>query len=83
MSLIEWTDDQLLRAGMSKRRLVALVKSLRKCSETMSELGLELYGCDSTGYLVHKSRPTHDREGVPDMGSIVADIGFGFNGGGW
>jgi hypothetical protein len=68
---------------MSKRKLASLVRKLSECAELMRELGLSVYGSDGSGYLIHDSRPEHDRSGQPDMGAIVADVGQGFNGGGW
>lgn len=81
---IEWTDEQLKEAKIHKGRLRSLARRLRKCSEDMQALGLEVYGASGTGHLVHHSRPTHTgRECEPDFGSVVANIGFGFNGGDW
>jgi hypothetical protein len=80
---IEWSDEQLRAAGVPKRRLAALVRKLRECSETMRQLGLTVYGVDGSGHLVHDSRPEHDSQGRADFGAIVARVGYGFNGGGW
>lgn len=85
---IKWTDDQLKAAKIPKRKLQALVKRLERCSKEMAELQLEVYGASGSGHLIHRSRPTHiDTPGVnggkADFGSIVASVGFGFNGGDW
>ncbi len=83
--MIDWTDEQLEEAGIDKKKLQSLVRRLRKISREMSEMGLWVYGASGTGCLVHKSRGTHDdtRQGWPDYGSVVADIGRGFDGGDW
>lgn len=80
---IRWTDEQLKQAGISKKKLSSLVKKLVACSEEMQELGLFLYASDGSGYLIHRSRPEHDKAGKADFGAIVADVGYGFDGGGW
>jgi len=80
---IEWSDEQLKAVDIPKRKLAALVRKLIECSEAMRELGLNVYGSDGSGYLIHESRPEHNRQGKADMGAIVATIGGGFDGGGW
>lgn len=87
MSDIEWTDEQLQEARIDKKKLKSLVRRLRRCSKDMSDLGLHLYGASGSGNLIHRSRPTHiDKPGFrseSDMGSIVARVGQGFDGGDW
>lgn len=85
---LDWTDEQLAAAGIPKGRLSRLVRMLRKCSMEMRAMGLHVYGASGTGHLVHSSRPTHVDEpgrtsGKPDMGSSVASVGQGFDGGDW
>lgn len=80
---IRWSNSQLREAGIKKSKLKSLVKRLLKCSEDMQEMGLEVYGSDGTGYLIHESRPDHADDGSADLGAIVADVGPRFNGGGW
>lgn len=71
-------------AGIDKVRLTRLVKALRKCSQEMQDMGLSVYGSDGSGYLIHRLRPEHDEKtGKSDMGAVVAEVGFGFDGGGW
>lgn len=83
MDDINWDDDQLRAAGINKRKLVALVKRLRDCSRRLRELNLYVYGESGAGHLIHTSRPTHDTHHDADLGSVVASVGFGFDGGGW
>lgn len=84
---VQWTNGQLKEAGLTKRKVAALAKKLFACSQAMQEMGLELYGCDGSGHLIHSSRPTH--KSLPgggneaDLGSVVAYVGQGFGGGGW
>jgi hypothetical protein len=80
---IRWDDEKLKEAGIPKKKLASLVKKLQQCSEVMSELGLSVYGSDNSGYLIHSSHPEHDDHGRADLDAIVADVGIGFDGGGW
>lgn len=81
--MINWTDTQLKQAKISKRKLTSLVKKFEQCAKLMHELNLNVYGSDGTGYLIHKSCPEHDDKGNANFDAIVANIGFGFDGGGW
>ncbi len=87
VSCIRWTNKQLRDAKISKRKLTQLVNRLRKCSEQMAEMGLEIYGVNGSGNLIHQSRPTHKKRGPEleaDLDSVVACVGLqGFNGGDW
>jgi hypothetical protein len=80
---IRWTDKQLKEVGIPKRKLTSLVKKFEKCTQLMEELGLVVYASDGSGYLIHQSRPEHNGNGNADFGAIVADIGQGYDGGGW
>lgn len=80
---IRWTDAQLKEAGIDKRKLKALAKKLEECSNQMEAMGLSVYGESGGGHLIHTSRPTHDRQYNADLGSVVAYVGQGFDGGGW
>lgn len=83
MNLVEWSPEQLAEAGLDKRRLTALVRRMRSCSLEMQDMGLSVYGESGTGYLIHRSRPEHKKNGDADTGAIVARVGQGFDGGGW
>jgi hypothetical protein len=80
---IRWTDEQLKAAGIDKRKLKKLLRLLREAGVLMNTMSLEVYGESGSGNLIHRSRPTHDTSGKADLGSVVANVGFGFNGGGW
>jgi hypothetical protein len=80
---IQWTDEQLAVAGIDKKRLKSLVRRLKRCSKDMRAMGFKIYGESGCGLLIHDSRPDHDDRERADYGSIVADVGFGFDGGGW
>jgi hypothetical protein len=86
--LIEWTDEQIEEAGIDRNRLVKIIQLLRSASDLMTGTGLHVYGESGSGNIVHSSRPTHSgRKGsvgdVADYGSVIADVGLGFDGGGW
>lgn len=81
--MIRWNDKQLKEAGISKRRLKMLVRKFEACTTLMQEMGLQVYASDGSGYLIHQSRSEHDRDGKADFDAIVADIGQGYDGGGW
>jgi hypothetical protein len=81
--MIRWTRKQLDAAGVDKRRLAILHRKLTEASAMMLEMGFEVYGADGSGYLIHRSRPEHDKNGKADLEAVVADVGMGFNGGGW
>lgn len=83
MPTIRWTDEELNSAGIDRKRLEHLVRSLRKASKELTAMGLTVYGSDGTGYLIHRSRPEHDDQMNMIENAIVADVGFGFDGGGW
>lgn len=83
MAEIRWTDAQLAEAGIDKKRLKSLVLKLSRCAEQMQTMGLSIYGESGGGHLIHTSRPTHDRQYNADLGSVVAYVGSGFDGGGW
>jgi hypothetical protein len=82
-SYISWSDEQLKEAGINKRKLTALVKKMNQCAVMMESMKLEIYAESGDGYLIHESRPDHDDEGRADTGSVVACVGYGFDGGGW
>ncbi len=67
---------------MEPKKVHSIARRLRKISEDMQSMGLSVYGESGRGHLVHESRPTHNG-GEPDFGCIVADVGQGFDGGGW
>jgi hypothetical protein len=87
--MIEWSDEQLEAAGIDKKALQSLVRRLERCSKDMARMGLHLYGASGSGCLIHESRPTHIWTGrgssgqKADQGSVVADVGLGFDGGDW
>lgn len=81
-SSIRWDDEKLKAAGLDKKKLWALVRRLRKCGKDMQAMGLEVYGSGS-GYLIHKSHPTHNEKEKADKTSVVAELGPGYNGGDW
>lgn len=84
MSGIRWDDEQLEEAGIDKVELKKLVSKLKSCSRMMQRMGLQVYGESGDGYLIHESRPEHDERTLEaDFGAIVADVGPGFDGGGW
>ena len=85
MSLeLEWTDEQLEEAGLDKRKVLSIARRLSKLSEEMQALGLSVYGAGSgTGFLMHRSRPSHGDNATADRDSPIADVGTGFSGGDW
>lgn len=83
MATKRWTREELERAGVSPAKLARLLRKFEECVRLMAEMGLSVYASDGSGYLIHSSRPEHDRAGKSDFGAIVADIGTGFDGGGW
>jgi myo-inositol-hexaphosphate 3-phosphohydrolase len=81
---IQWTDEQLEAAGINRGRLIKIIRALRRASELMEGTGLHVYGESGSGYLIHSSRPEHfGREAEADHGAVIADVGLGFDGGGW
>jgi hypothetical protein len=86
--VIQWSDEQLAEVGIDKKRLVSLVRLLRRASKEMWELDLYIYGASGSGNLIHRSRPPHSDNGrgnrmKPDFGSVIANVGEGFDGGDW
>jgi hypothetical protein len=80
---VRWTAGELRAAGIDGRKLAALLRKFAACVRVMEELGLSVYGESGIGYLIHHSRPEHRPDGSADLGAVVADIGRGFDGGGW
>lgn len=81
---IEWTDEQLAEAGIDKKRLKSIIRKLEAASAKMEGTGLHVYGESGFGHLVHRSRPEHfGREREADFGAVIANVGPGFDGGGW
>jgi hypothetical protein len=80
---INWSDEQLAAVGIDKKRLISLIRRLRRCSKDLEAMNFKIYGESGRGLLIHDSRPDHDDQSRADYGSVVADVGYGFDGGGW
>jgi hypothetical protein len=81
--MLNWTDEKLKSAGLSRKKVESIVRKLEKISKELTENGLWVYGESGTGYLTHESHPEHDKDGKADHSAIIARIGQGFDGGGW
>lgn len=83
--MLNWDDDELIAAGLDPVQVKSIVRRLRRLSKEMASVGLKVYGAAGAGNLVHASRSTHgDSNGqAADYGSIIADLGYTFDGGDW
>ena len=81
---VEWNEEQLAAAGIERRRLKALVRSLMGSVREMEAMGLNLqFDGNGAACLVHTSRPPFTEDGGNDRGAAVAWIGLGLEGGRW
>jgi hypothetical protein len=81
--MIRWAKQQLKEYKIDRRKLESLLNHFEKCEKLMQELKLSVYASDGSGYLIHQDFPEHDKNGNAVTDAIVADIGFGYDGGGW
>lgn len=87
--MLDWTDEQCKAAGLDPAKVLSLARRFRRLSREMAQMGLHVYGASGSGCLIHSSRPTHidsfasQEYAIPDHGSVVANIGEGFDGGDW
>lgn len=81
---INWEDEELKEAGISKRQLLAVLRLLNDAGERMEKMGLHLYAAAGLANIIHESRPTHIGDGEADEGSSVAVVfKFPCDGGDW
>jgi hypothetical protein len=82
--MLNWTDEQLEAVGLDPKKVESIVRRLRKISEEMRALDLNIYGASGSGHLMHASRPSHTGPGQrPDQDAPIASVGLGFDGGDW
>jgi hypothetical protein len=81
--MLDWSDEELAEAGLSRKRVESIVRRLRRISGEMRDLQLHVYGASGSGHLMHESRPSHDPRGKAHPENSIAHLGLGFDGGDW
>ena len=82
MIQLNWTDEQLIEAGLDPKKVQSIANRLAKLSKEMESMQLSVYGASGYGHLMHVSRPTHVDD-VADYEAPIADLGTQFDGGDW